>query len=399
LRAERGYTVGPMWRGLSIRSIALLLFGPLMIDLLMTCFLFEMEVSAVRMKYPPHTQMFISALMALGYISGAHVAGMWMTPARAKRCILAVAPLLVGLGSVAMAMPNFWVYLCMALLMGLVISHYYVPFQIMMGDIRPFRTLAWTVAFYNISWGTGFACGPLMAGYLKEISGNAVLWGTLTVALLHVVIATAAHFAPKRGGEETHTFVAFSSTPRMRWMSILGVGACLMVVMGFRETIWPGVGVPRGFPDKDIALGAALLSAPTPILALLWAKYRRLFFKPWLMVGSLVLAAAAAGMLGFARSYAESATCLAVLGSAISCLYFYGIYYANADPVDAHKSVSRYESMVGAAGILGPTVLGSVAWHDAEAMRVYVLCAALLAAAAIGVYVIREKPAPDDQGI
>ena len=42
----------------------------------------------------------------------------------------------------------------------------------------PFRTLAWTVAFFNFSWGRGYALGPLLMGIFRELS---VGWNRMVV--------------------------------------------------------------------------------------------------------------------------------------------------------------------------------------------------------------------------
>jgi MFS family permease len=368
--------------------LVLLLAGPLMVDLLASCFLFWMNLGAVNMKILPHTQMLIAATFALGYTFGAHYSGKWVKSDHAPKFVLISTILLTIEGTIALLVPSFPIYLVLALLMGLTLSHYFMPFQVMMGDVSPFHTLAWTVAIYTISWGTGWASGPLIAGFLGQVSPihvAVVAWG---LAISHSIIVLVALNAPRKISRPIHPHAAFTSTPTMRLIGSTSVCMVIVVTSGLGATLWLGLGVARSFSDPQIGGGVAAIALPVPILAMFWARCRNMMHRPWLMVGGMILGAVAVAILPLTQTYIQAMSCLATIGIMGSVMFYHGVYYANAAPESKGPSVARYESVVGLGQLLGPALLGLIAWQDATAYRAYGFCSALLLATAIWIVII-----------
>jgi MFS family permease len=383
-----------MWRGVSIRTLTLLLGGPLLMDLLAFCFLFWMNVAAVRMGIPPRTQMLVGVVFSLGYAVGAHVAGRWVTEKTAPRVVVVVALLVTLQGTAALATSSFTAYLVIAVLIGLTLGHYFMSFQLMMGHVRPFRTVAWTVAFYNISWGIGYTSGPLLSGYVGDRSPTYVAGIVWALVGVHSLLAWMARRAPRRADEQVHPHAVFESTPTMRLNGTLGVTAVLMVIAGLNATLWLALGAARQYSNVQIAMGVAAMALPVPALALLWASLRRFLRRPWLLIGSIILAAVAVAVLPLTRSLGGAMVCLSCIGVAGSATFFHGVFYVNADPLTRARSVSRYETAVGVAQMIGPAMMGLIAWTDATAWRTYGVAAVMMLIAAVAIAVLSLRDAP-----
>jgi F0F1-type ATP synthase assembly protein I len=299
---------------------------------------------------------------------------------------------------------SFEVYLAIALLTGLTAGHYFAPFQVMMGHVRPFHTLAWTIAFYNISWGSGYTLGPLVSGF----AGTTVLAGesrasqmlsilllVWALAVLHTVLALAARSAPRGAADPAGKTIAFSSTGRMRISGYVAAGMVTLVLSGVLATLWPNLGAARGLTDRQIALGGALLAAPTPLLAMAWARLRYHMMRPWMLMAIMILGAAAVLAVPATVGWTTH-LCLLCIGISLSGSVFHGIYYCNADPNAAARAVTLYEAVIGAANFVGPVLLGMTAWTDRASARPYVLGSLLLIGATVAVgWIRRTEPSVD----
>jgi hypothetical protein len=256
--------------------------------------------------------------------------------------------------------------------------------------VKPFRTLAWTVAFYNTSWGTGYSLGPVVRGWL----GGLPSWQLATLmcvpAVAHTALVLVARTAPRRAREEVHPTAVFASTPSMRWMGWIAAGAGCTLAAGLGGALWPSLGVARGLGVGRIALGLIAMSVPIPVLSLVWPPMRRALAKPWLMLGLLAVGGLAFGLLPWTCGWGSLA-CLAGVGLMVSGTCFCGIYYSNADPRSATRSVGVYEAIMGISGILGPLGLGTLAWKDASAPRTYLAGAGLIALAALAIFYLHVR--------
>lgn len=392
-----------MWRGISLRSLALLMAGPLLTDLLCLWFVFWMMLAAVRMGYPPRSQAWIGGLFAAGYIAGTQLAGRWLTPARAPLMVLLAVPALALIGTGSILLDSFAAYLTLAALVGATAGHYFAPFQVMMGDVRPFRTLAWTIAFYNISWGTGYMLGPLLSGLASDddlasrdprqvrMALVGLVW---LVVAAHTALTLAARRAPRRPQEQVQTTAAFASTPAMRLSGLIAAAAGSTIMAGMLGTVWPNLGAARGLSNSEIAIGGALLVAPIPLLAMLWARLRRRMIHPWLLMGLLLLGATALVVMPLTRGHAALA-CLVCLGIAHSGVVFHAIYYNNAQP-SAGRSVTTFETVVGLGNFLGPVLMGTLAWTDRASTRPFIFGAA---AVLLAVALVARVRRPDRRAV
>jgi predicted MFS family arabinose efflux permease len=361
----------------------LLFSGPLLADLTALIGFFYINVQAVRMGIPPRMQSLVGGLYAVAYTVG--------SPRRADAVMAAALAAVAACWTAAMVRPRFGLFLAVGAMAGAAASHYFVTFQVKMHNVRPFRTLAWTIAAYNISWGTGYSAGPFICGWLMSRHAAwlvAILWAlALAVAVLpRLVRATESDASVDPGVRQD-----FHSTPPMRLSGWIGIGAASILFNGLVCTLWPGLGDAWGLTNRQIGLGTLVGGLQIPLSSLLWARLRRWMSGPWLLGVLLVLTGLGFGTLPLVRPWPGSLLPLSLFGFAYTGVIFHAVYYSNADPRNAAHSVGINEAAIGAGGILGPLVMGGLAWSSAASWRPYAGGALLMLGAVVAAGVIWKR--------
>ena len=376
-------------QNLSYRKLSLLVFGPMMADLLTAMFLFWMNLTAVRLGVPPKLQSLIGGLFAVGYTLSAHFAGRWCTPARATRLLIGDVVLLAAFGTVCLLTTSFPAFLVLAFAVGAVAGHYFVPFQVKMGDVRPFATMAWTVAFYQISWGTGYAIGPFLGGWLRAKSSLWLIGTAWLLTVLQVVLVVAAdrkHAATSTGAKPApHEFSSTVAQRRIGWISIFA--GCTLFA-GLLSTLWPGLGAARGLTDRQIGIGIFVTAIAIPLASLVCARLRRWMAHPWFLAGLVLASGVTFALLRWVAAWPASLVCLFLFGASYTGVIFHAIYYCNADPVQPGRSVGINETVIGLGSVAGPLLVGWLAWDDPASPRPYLCGLALMVATVLFIPVL-----------
>ena len=373
------------------RKIAMLLLGPFLADFPCGLFMFWMNVAAVRMGVPPRWQALIGGLFAAGYALSAHAAGLWTTPGRARALMAGSMVLAAAVGTFSLYASGFPVMVACAAAIGILMGQYFVPFQVKMKNVQPFRTLAWTIAFYDVSWGCSFTLSPYLAGTFRGVSplwAAAVAWAALAV---HLVLIAALPRSDGAGAGPGHPAAAFRSTPAQRRMGWIGGGIVSLVLSGLCATIWPGLGSARGLTDRQIGIGVSAMGAQVALWSLLWARLSPRLGRPGIFLWLLGVAAASVLAVPFVGGWPAVTLPLAVFGFAFTGIVYHAIYYSNADADDQARSVGLNEALLGACSIAGPVVLGALAWDRADSLRPYVASAALLAGSIVVLMRMRRR--------
>jgi MFS family permease len=376
------------------RKIALLVGGPMLVETTVMILWAWMIFSATKvLDKDPHQQMWISSAGAVGYCFSAFIAGRWVTPR--------VAPWLMGsmliaaatFGLIGIASERFEIYILMNLLMGLSIGHYYVPFQINMGHIRPFRTLAYSVAFYNVAWGLGGSIGPYLTGTLRDAQIDLIVLVTIIAVLvsIHVILIVVCR---TDGDVDPNPTAAFTSTVRQRraaWASFFAVG---LVFRGLYATLWPDLGKQLGWTDWQIGLGQTLMLLPVAAMALVWARFRHRLVDPWWMLTAMVIGAVALSLLPMAPTWSTAVACGVVVGIAESCVVYHSLYYSNADTQTKGRSLGIAEMLAGSGFLFGPLIMGTLAWDSAQGFLPYGSGSVLILAVATWFLIERLRHGP-----
>ena len=360
-----------MWRGVSLRLLAMLVLGPLLTETLVTLFITWMVLYAERsLQIEPWHHMLIPMSGSLAYAGSAFIAGRWVTPRWAPRLMTGSILVTALLGLAAMYFRSYPIFIACTFTLNLAIGHYYTPFQINMTHVRPFRTLAWSIAFYNVAWGTGASLGPLFGGSLQDAAVSTLVGIAVLIAILHTILSVSAALAPHARDEVEHT-VTFHSTHRQRLTTLIAFLAVNAMIRGLYITYWPHLGVERGWSNTQIGLGQFCLYVLIPVGSLLWAPIRTLFVGPGLMLLSMIVGAAGFALLNVSHRWEFAIACVLAIGVMESCAVFCTIYYVNSDPDPRSRArwVGLFEMCAGLAGISGPATYGLLTylaerWHS-----------------------------------
>ncbi len=369
-----------MWRGVSIRKLSFLTFGPMVIEASVNLMGYWMIVRAYALGYQPNTVMFIAAAGSGGYCLSSILAGKWATTNRAPYLmILAIfgATLSGLLGVYFDAFPTF---LIASFFMGAFVGQHYVPFQINMSHVKPFRTLAFSIAFYNMSWATGAAVGTYIAAENESASFLFFLPIALTFAAAHLVLNTIATRAPNHHHHEEKQTIAFFSTPLHRRIGWIATAVTTLCYRGIYSNLWPALCILPGYEHLDKGIGVLALSLPVPLGAILWAKLRHQLHHPFIMIALLLFGAIGLLIIPFTTSALLIYTALFIVSTADSITVFTAIFYCNADPdvKSRPRSIGIFEALVGFGYMAGPLVFGLLAWKRADRLAPYLAGATIL---------------------
>ncbi|MCE9591199.1 MAG: MFS transporter [Planctomycetes bacterium] len=367
------------WRGVSLPALALVLLGPFLAAVINLITLFWLTtVQGAHAGLLPWQLSMIATLSALAYGVSSFLAGKWTRPHRAVSMLIGSTIGVAALASVILLWPapTLPVLAALGLINGLLFGQYFVPLQSRMGDVKPFQTVAWSVAAYNASWGGGDAFGPVVAITLMRFPITALIGAVWLVTTAHAALILIANRTP-HGQPQVHMTVAASTPQQRRW----GWAASFLVMamyMGVVATLYPGLGVVRGWSDPQIGMGVAVMALPIPLTAPILPLLRRWFSGPWLLAGMLTVAAAALAILPHTQSWPASLACLGGMGVGFAGTVFHAIYYVNADTANPTRSIGINEALVGAGATLGPLALGLLAWNDFASPLPYHAWAGLL---------------------
>lgn len=371
-----------------LKLLALMLGGPLLMDMLLLMGLFSMTLMS-KQAVRPWMLALISAINSLGYAATSHWVGRVLTPSRAERMVIASSLAAAALAGAVCFTGQFWAYLALSGLMGIAAGFYFAPFQVKVGHIQPFATLAWTVAFYNISWGSGLALGPFIGSVLLSRRPLGPLATIAVITLLHLWLCLANRRSPQ-ALEEATPARDFASTPSQRRSGWLGVLTASALLTSF-SPLWSALGQARGLSDVQIGLGVLILGAQVPLWSLVWPHLRSRMRRPRLLAMLLAVAGLGFGLVPL-LGWPWPLLPLTLAGTAISGIYFHSVYYSNADALNHGRSVSTNQVMVGLGAIIGPVALGLLAWDDARSLRPYLAgCALALVVAATVLKLARRR--------
>lgn len=421
-------------------ALRLLLVGPLVVNGISLMLALLVFLRAAQ-SCPPSQLLWLGFSYYLAYASMSYYASRRVSPQRAA---LAIRGALVALGLLSLAIPRcdgFAAFLTLSALNGGAIGFYFAPLQIAMRGVKPCRTVAWTIAFYNISWGAGAAAGPFVSGWLQALGEPGAAsdglrlesWVGLLVGagmLLHWLLdrpvlrlaqaepaAPAAAAPGTRGGSAMPAAAAlvaasspagaaanlplptgrveptpFVSTPALRKIGFSGAAMVTLLRTGILTTLWPALCAQESFSSGDKAWGLLLLGLPIPLLAPVWATIHSRFHRPWLSLVLLGLLAPAVGCMPW-LPVAGLLGATAAVGVAVSGLVYLAVFYANTDPRWPSNSVGVTEAFIGGGGLAGPMLLGGLAGSDARAPLPYLVAAGLTLATALYVLGMARHPA------
>ncbi len=241
------------------------------------------------------------------------------------------------------------------------------------------RLMMW----FNLSWSSGFAFSPFVAGPLYDIDYRLpfVLLAGLcaaTLVLLRTLPHEASHFAPltdearqARAGHDR----ASEAYLYAAWCATFVINALVAVtrhvypkrvdaLVEANELRWLFESAPSDLLTAAAATkyswlaGGLSLATAVSFLALGSARRWQNGFK--LLVVAQLMSAAAFWELGHTRSLLVMMVCFVVLGANTGIAFFSSVYHSLANPALKHQRATINEAAVGLGAFTGSILLGQL---------------------------------------
>jgi len=158
-------------------------------------------------------------------------------------------------------------------------------------------------------------------------------------------------------------------------------------------TLWPNLGKECGLSNARIGVGAFMVSFQLPLFALVWARLSKWMCKPAMLIALLAMAGIGYLLLPLFNVLLWQYAMLAILGIGISGAIFHSVYYSNIDPSSRERSLGINETVVGCACLVGPVVMGWLAWDSGASWRPYIAGCAIAMAACVALVVLWKSGA------
>lgn len=382
-----------MLHNISRRKLVFLAAGPFIADAMAMLIVCAVIVQANRMGVSSFGKGCLGAAYSVAYAFTAHYAGRWVKP-RIAMMVLTIALPVSAIFPLGTLITSYWALMATAVLSGIAIGHYFTPFQLKMGNVKPFTTLAWTVGFYNICWSLGYAGGAFAGSFLRSLPDPTwLILAAGALAAIHTAVSLVAHYDRTPDNPEYHSSEAFQSTSRQRWSGWLAILVGMFLLNSAMYTLWPALTQKYQLSDVQLAFGMLILASPIPLGSFLWPRLRRIVASgPWLIVALLVTMAAGYLLLPLCP-WPMAMVPLALTGLGAGGLFFHTVYYSNGDAERPGHSIGMNELMVGLGGVVGPPIMGALAGTDEQTHLPYYCGAGLALALAVALITIWGRTA------
>lgn len=292
---------------------------------------------------------------------------------------------------------------------GISLSFFFVSFQVFMKavDTGGGKSVSYSAGTYTFAWSVGYAIGPLVAGFLMQLSGRngateagrpciacyvvsgalALLTAAGTLLLRHHVKGGVTPDSEERGAAAQKD-TAYSRMPDLAWVGWVASGIGVMVFM-FVMRIFPKEATDLGWPDgqKGMVLFLMCVTLAVVAFALRWSRSWMYDWRRTSAFGLFGIAGMVVMSLGSTPFvYYIGGICFGVYAGGF---FFYLVFHALSHPSRSARYVSINEAIVGIAGVVGSIWGGMVA--DRAGFSATYLIGAFLVAGALAFQVVAHR--------
>jgi MFS family permease len=241
-------------------------------------------------------------------------------------------------------------------------------------------SLTVSTGLYGMSWSTGFAIGPLMAGYLMgqgaldaagvERTGWKYAYAAATFLALATLVGLWLFGAARRRAAESEESTRnepsaaadnYSNMPDLAWLGWTAAFVGVMVYYAARGVLPSRFTNVLKLSEQNQGILFFIISFAQALTSLALC-----LGKTWMYRPVPVAAFSIAGVLGFvafgtAGSWHALCVASVLFGIYSGGFYYYLVFHSVVHPTKSARYVSFNEAIVGAGGILGPLAAGMLA--------------------------------------
>ena len=346
------------------------------------------------------------------YIISNQVLARFVNSRNAAKMMIAANLFFTAISVAFIIFKSVWgIYTFMAIL-AVASAMFFLPFQIFMKAAEPdkSRGVIRPVALYTFAWSSGFAAGPFIAGFIYQWLN----WQSCFVftALLALLIAAGVKFLSHLADHtetlptsHSPTNANYQTMPDLAWLGwlVAGVG-CLGVYLFL--SLLPSVGVSFAIPKSQIGSMIATLYLVQAFVGLTLLRGRT-----WMFRTTPLLIFAAFGLLGltcFAISLSPAVgnaellnipirtiglfASVASYGIFSGSFFFALVFHSLVHPSRSARYIAVNETVVGACGVIGPIIAGSMADNFGFLPFTTILIAIIASTALLQFIVINRLP-------
>ncbi|MFP4522618.1 MAG: MFS transporter [Fibrobacterota bacterium] len=338
---------------------ALIFLFPMLFDIIAGLSLFAGRHSFAEMGLSTAKVGSIMVFFGTGYIFGSLIMGKIIRKETARYQMLAACSLSAIIFFIAASADNILLVQLLYFFLAIFVTMFFNAFQAyMLGvDSRQGKPLSHTAAHYTFAWSAGFALGPFISGFTKDVfSWEQVYYVAAVFSLL--IGAFSFFFRPRAFASEKA--VQSPENPGSNKDYSLCLQAWLGVIVGAAvwngvTTIWAVHSETLGFKTGVKGLVEFTMTFSQASGALLLIFIRNRFFKPFynVLFGISGIVGLASFALGNGKLWIFFIAAV-LIGLYNANFFSFMVYHSLAVPEKAVKRVSVNETIVGLSMFLGP---------------------------------------------
>ncbi|MBN2414068.1 MFS transporter [candidate division KSB1 bacterium] len=237
-------------------------------------------------------------------------------------------------------------------------SLFFNAFQALMKDVHDLtaRPISWSVSSYIASLTFGFAFGPLLSGWLREISS----WNTayFFASGIAFFVAVCAMFCSPVKSDKKENFVDYSYAKKPD-LSISGWAGSLtgFLILSLFLTIFPRQSEQMELRPLIKGLVIFLLNIVQPVYVQLYARHHNWVYRHTVAPFINLLGIVALLSFYFARNTFGLYAGAVLFGMFLSTTAFTAIFHSLSHPVKSVRYIAVNEAFVGTGFLLGPQLI------------------------------------------
>ncbi len=237
-------------------------------------------------------------------------------------------------------------------------SLFFNAFQAFMKDVHDInaRPISWSVSSYIASLTFGFAFGPFISGWIREISSwNAAYFFASGVAL--IVAICALFFNPVKSDKGNNNVdYSYVKKPDLSLSGWAGSFTGILILSLFL-TIFPKQSEQLELRPFITGLVIFLLNIVQPVYVRLYARHHNWVYKYNVAPFINLLAIVALLCFYFAQNTLGLYAGAILFGMFLSTVGFTAVFHSLSHPVKSVRYIAVNETVVGAGFLLGPQLI------------------------------------------